>query len=208
MAVDIKQYIENPCKTLSVPYWKDKCTVIPNNIQIVHDNYFEGDKYIAYQDCKFFRIKHDLKNVIKTDLPENLTFINASLMDYYNHINDCYDDICITKEEISKYNEKSVYDNDLWIALYNKDTDSIIATGIADFDKEIREGILEWIQVTKEYRRHGLGKIIVNELLWRIKQKNAFFATVSGKCNSISNPEKLYRSCGFSGNDIWHILKE
>ena len=34
----------------------------------------------------------------------------------------------------------------------------------------------------------------------------AEFATVSGKVNNPTNPESLYRKCGFTGNDIWHIL--
>lgn len=36
--------------------------------------------------------------------------------------------------------------------------------------------------------------------------KNADFATVSGKVNNITNPERVYRKCGFEGNDIWHVL--
>ncbi len=33
------------------------------------------------------------------------------------------------------------------------------------------------------------------------------FATVSGKVTNKTKPEKLYRRCGFTGDDIWHILK-
>ena len=34
----------------------------------------------------------------------------------------------------------------------------------------------------------------------------ADFATVSGKVDNETNPEALYRKCGFVGNDVWHIL--
>ena len=64
---------------------------------------------------------------------------------------------------------------------------------------------MEWIQILPDYRGKKLGKMIVNELLCRMKR--AEFATVSGKINNPTNPERLYRSCGFIGNDIWHILK-
>ncbi|MBR4875433.1 MAG: hypothetical protein IKU95_02975, partial [Clostridia bacterium] len=54
-------------------------------------------------------------------------------------------------------------------------------------------------------RRKGIGQAIVSELLRRMADL-ADFATVSGKVNSVTQPEKLYRKCGFCGNDIWHIL--
>ena len=49
--------------------------------------------------------------------------------------------------------------------------------------------------------------MLVNELLLRMKPM-ARFATVSGQVNNLSSPEKLYRKCGFVGNDVWHILKK
>ena len=80
-----------------------------------------------------------------------------------------------------------------------------VALGIADFDAEIKEGSLEWIQVLPGKRRMGLGKMIVNELLSRLKGK-ADFATVSGQIDNATNPEMLYRKCGFTGNDIWYVI--
>lgn len=78
---------------------------------------------------------------------------------------------------------------------------------MADLDPYMKEGILEWIQVLPEYRRKGLGKALVCELLTRMKGK-AKFSTVSGDCNNINNPINLYRKCGFIGNSIWYIAYE
>ena len=36
----------------------------------------------------------------------------------------------------------------------------------------------------------------------------AKFATVSGKVDDCNMPERLYRKCGFVGDDIWHILRK
>lgn len=77
---------------------------------------------------------------------------------------------------------------------------------MADFDSQMQEGIIEWIQVLPEYRGKKIGQLLVNELLLRMKTM-AKFATVSGQMNNPSSPEKLYRKCGFVGNDIWHILR-
>ncbi|HHV46283.1 MAG TPA: GNAT family N-acetyltransferase [Tissierellia bacterium] len=80
-----------------------------------------------------------------------------------------------------------------------------VALGIAELDKNVREGSLEWIQVIPEYRRRGLGQAVVNRLLLNFVGK-ADFVTVSGQVNNDTNPEKLYRKCGFQGNDIWHVI--
>ncbi|MGI6537217.1 MAG: GNAT family N-acetyltransferase [Caldicoprobacterales bacterium] len=76
---------------------------------------------------------------------------------------------------------------------------------MAELDKNVREGSLEWIRVIPEYRKRGLGQAIVNRLLLNMVGK-ADFVTVSGQVNNITNPEKLYRRCGFQGNDIWHVI--
>lgn len=71
----------------------------------------------------------------------------------------------------------------------------------------IKEGALEWIQVLPEYHGNKLGKALVIELLKRLKPY-ARFTTVSGELDNKTNPERLYRRCGFIGDDIWHILKK
>ncbi len=78
--------------------------------------------------------------------------------------------------------------------------------GIAEIDSAIQEGSLEWIQVLPAYRRMGIGKRIVQELLARLG-KRATFTTVAGGVDNPTNPEALYRSCGFTGRDVWWILR-
>jgi len=35
----------------------------------------------------------------------------------------------------------------------------------------------------------------------------ADFATVSGERENPTRPERIYRACGFQGDDVWHILR-
>lgn len=181
--------------------------VIPDGMEIVHQDDFTEAKYRQYVDEPYFRLSHNLRGLSAPVLPQGYSLCSASLCDYAAHINSCYAGIGITEEELRSYTARPVYDADLWLAVKDDRTGSIAATGIAELDQEVGEGILEWIQVSEDHRGCGLGSYIVLELLWRMKDK-ARFATVSGECHNLTNPEALYRRCGFTGSDIWHILRK
>ena len=120
-------------------------------------------------------------------------------------INDSYTDISVNKELIKSYTKTPIYNADLWVMVKEKSTGKYVGCGMADFDIEAKELVLEWIQVLPQYRGKKIGQLIVSELLFRMKDV-ANFATVSGKVDNTTNPEALYRKCGFTGNAVWHIL--
>lgn len=209
--ISLDEYLQNPCGKLSIPHWKNKSICTPAHIKIVHEkDYPQVDNALlqtAYSDTAYFRLSHTLDNVQPINLVgfDIKTPNNDDIESIVNVINQSYTDLSVTYEQILGYTKTSVYDSNLWILVYDSKTKLVVGCGIADFDSEVKEGIIEWIQVLPEYRGNGIGRLIVNELLYRMVNK-ATFATVSGKVNSESNPEVLYRKCGFIGNDIWHIL--
>lgn len=205
--ISINEYLTNPCKTASIPYWKAKSITVPDSMKILHQDEYDKAEYQHYIDEPYFRLIHNLKGLSKPELPQGYSLCTVVLSEYAAHINSCYDRIGITEEELRSYTFRPVYDAALWLAVKDNHTGNIVATGIAEFDREIGEGVLEWVQVSKGCRGNGLGRYIVFELLWRMKGA-AQFATVSGQCNNTTNPEKLYRKCGFTGNDVWHILRK
>ncbi len=208
MKITLKAYKSNPCRTLSIPYWKNKSIKLPRDMKIVHHSGFDGSYLNKYYDEPYFRLIHSLEN-IENIVPDWLYFRTAEVADFdliVSIINKSYTDLSVDISQITGYTKTEVYDKDLWIIAYEKETDLHIGCGIADFDNEVKEGILEWIQVLPEYRGRKVGTAIVNQLLYRLKDKSEF-VTVSGKVNNQTNPESLYHSCGFAGNDVWHILK-
>lgn len=202
-----KQYLENPCRAASVPYWKAACISVSDNIRILHDSEFNTELLRRYVDEPYFRLQHRMMELKPMSLPEGYSLYEATVPDFVEHINSCYEDIGITVSELQSYLAREQYSPELWLAVRDDCNGKIAATGIAELDLEIGEGILEWVQVSEDYRRHGLGRYLVLELLWRMR-KAAGFATVSGKCKNPNHPEALYRKCGFCGNDVWHILRE
>ena len=202
-----EQYLADPCKAASIPYWKAKSITVPDSMKILHQDEHDDAEHPQYIDEPYFRLVHDLKGLAEPVLPQGYSLCTATLSEYAAHISSCYEEIGITEEELRSYTLRSVYDAALWLAVKDELTGTIVATGIAELDREIGEGVLEWIEVSQGHRGKGLGRYVVSELLWRMKGK-AGFATVSGQCKNATNPEKLYRKCGFTGNDVWHILRK
>ncbi len=207
--ITLTEYLNNPCGTLAIPYWKAKNIVIPPDIKILHDNDFSAEILSDCIDEKYFRLQHDLREIpkiISNDF-EVTTATRKDIKEIVQIINDSYTDISVNKELIKSYTKTPVYNPALWIMVKAKATGKYVGCGIADFDTEAKELILEWIQVLPQYRGKKIGQLIVTELLYRMKDI-AGFATVSGKVDNMTNPEALYRKCGFAGNDIWHILNK
>ena len=193
---------------LSIPYWKYKKTSISDNMRILHHDSFEESYLDAYFDERYFRLYHSMGN-IKESIPDWMRFRTAETQDMcliVSIINQSYTDIQVDLSQIMEYTKTVVYDPNLWIIAIDRKTNKPIGCGIADYDNEVEEGILEWIQVLPEYRKKGVGSAIVRQLLHRLSSK-AGFTTVSGKIDPFSNPERLYRKCGFTGNDMWHVLR-
>ena len=207
--ISIENYLNNPCSSSSIPYWKAKTISVPDNMKIVHDRDFSTELLKEYEDETYFRMHHSMKKLTKSE-PEDYDIATATPEDIetiVSVINSSYTDLQVNKEQIQSYTKTPVYHPDLWILVKESATGNCVGCGIADFDVEAKELILEWIQVLPEYRGKSIGTAIVKELLWRGREY-AKFATVSGKVENETKPEALYRKCGFIGNDVWHILRK
>ena len=202
-----KEYLENPTGASALSFWKTCNFKTPAHIIVLNEIEFNSNLLETHTDQVYFKLVHCLDDVDKQYISDEFIFVKASTEDFVKHINSCYQEEGLTVSELEFYKKKSVYDEDLWICLYDKENDAIVATGIAEFDNDIKECYLDWIQVSEKYRGQGLAKAIVYELLRRLKEK-ASFVTVSGRVDNKTNPEKLYESCGFEDKVLWHILVE
>ncbi len=205
----LKEYQQDPCGMLSIPYWKAKHVKVPESMRIVHERDFSEEFLQDYFDVRYFRLKHDLQGLVPVTVPgiEIRTARKTDIGRIADVINRSYQDISVTCEQLQAQMRTEAYCENLWILAWDTEQNCVAGCGIADYDAEAGEGILEWIQVLTEYRRKQIGRLLVQELLCRMKGR-ARFATVSGQCDSTSQPEKLYRGCGFYGSDIWHVLKK
>lgn len=184
-----------------------------SNFMVIHNDYFQQICVNGYSSVKpYFRIKHNKRNVPSYFLCNDDFYINESCPEReFEEISDfirkCYKNLKPSAATVKSWKNHEVFDNSLWIWIVDKHNNIPVALGIGEYDRSMLEGSLEWIQVLPEYRGRGLGKVLVLELLNRLNGR-VEFTTVSGEVGSETNPERLYRSCGFSGNDIWWVLRK
>ena len=203
--MDVKEYLQNPCGTLSIPYWKAKTLAIPDSMRIIHCSNWNG-QYGNFQ--RFFRIKHDLNDLSPIDYDYDTLSIDYQATQLCEMINESYkhENIVVSEQDILQWKQHKTFREELCVYI-NADNGKMAASGVAEFDEVCREGIIEWVQVLPEYRGRDLGKKIVDVLLNRLKSIGASFVTVSWNLDNTSKPLELYRKCGFTGGDIWYICQ-
>lgn len=207
--LSIEEYKRDPCKSLSLPYWKAQNISIPSNMKIVHDAAWEPAMLNHYTEERFFRIIHCLKNIPAYSVPgvRLETLSPARTEELADMINRSYthSNIHISAEQLQSMTQTPVYCPALWIGAFFGEM--LAGSILCDYDAHTGEAVIEWLQVLPAYRGKGIAAALICEALKRMRGM-AEFATVSGACANPTNPEKVYRKCGFEGDNIWHILTE
>ncbi len=198
-----EEYLVNPCANLSIPYWKHLLFKQPKNINIYHENDYLEDNLYSHIE-KYFRLIHYLKKPMKHHQSISSINIGKDMEELILQINQSYinERITVSKDDIQRWINHPTYDHSLWVKVVVGGC--MIASGIAEFDVNTKEGVIEWVQVLPKYQRQGYGKMVVQELVYRLSKK-ADFVTVSGRLDNDSNPKRLYEDSGFEGSDVWYV---
>lgn len=200
-------YLTNPCGSYSIPYAKMKTFKQPKDLDIFHSNSVSIDQLKSYNVQTFFRLKHDLVYVEEPSISTSQINLENDQDELVSMINQCYqhENICINKQDLIKLISTNSYDASLWLKIV--DQNQIVGSIIGCIDDEMKEGWIEWVQVLPSYQSRGYGQALINALLVKMKDLVSF-VTVSGNAQNKKDPEKVYRICGFTGNDYWYICKK
>jgi ribosomal protein S18 acetylase RimI-like enzyme len=135
----------------------------------------------------------------KARLPEEAVLVGNVIGRSYAHMRPDLSDVI-------GWIRQPVFDPDLWVWIIDQITHQPAGLGIAEIDREEGEASLEWIQILPEYRGQGLAKALVTRLARQLKSRVPV-VTVSGEADNPSDAEHLYRRCGFSGQDVWWVIR-
>ena len=199
-------YLHDPCGASSLPFWKTNIVRVPEDILILREDDPRFKNLRGNIDEPYFKLIHRMDWVESPSLPEGFRFFFPDAATLSDHIALCYERERISVEELMMYRRHPTFSPDLWLAIDDERTGEIVASGIAELDASIREGVLEWIQVSPTHRKKGWGRAVVCELLRRMEGR-ADFVTVSGREKDPCCPQALYESCGFGGCVLWHVLR-
>ena len=203
-------------KNRLIYYWsEDNHMVIPKNRLMDFDLLYIHEKYI--DSITGLKETHDINDGI------------ALIYDKYfkeNRINKCYyvdsfnfnsiDDYInaadiinnstsgggnMTPEKIKEFTKLPVFDRNLWIFVKEKETKKPVSIGISIYDKDIHEAELEWIYVQPDHHGKGVGRMLIQEIVRRAKDKSDIIR-VGGIADD------FYVKCGFKiKTDPWLWVK-
>ena len=203
----LSQYLSDPCGTLSLPYYKAKDLTPPPELRIVHHRSFRPEDWPGWLDAPYFRLFHPLRQLPRPVLPPAYRLSAAAPSDCASLaalLGLCYGGV-FQESEVHSWRKRAVFRPELWL-LARTEEGALAGAVLGEYDAASGEGTLEWLQVHPDHRRRGLGMALTAALLARLAGA-ADFATVSGACSNPTAPEALYRRCGFTGCDVWHILR-
>lgn len=158
----------------------------------------------------YFRLMHTGPVQVRPPLPPTFALVQVDagreVEAVARLIGECYGDPHFSAEWVQGWTQQAAFDPTLWVWAVDTRQNKPVGLGIAELDRAVGEGSLEWIQVLPAYCRQGLGQALVFELLARLAGRAAF-TTVSGQAQNPTRPETLYRRCGFRGRDVWWVLR-
>ena len=181
------------------------------SLALIHQDHYDGfPAHLFSRQKSYFRLIHQSQSRGKsTVVPKGFIFQEVKpeveIADVAAFIDECYPDIKPTDDTVRSWMAHISYDPRLWFWVMDESKELPAGLGIAEIDQEIGEGSLEWVQVHPNYRGKGIGECLVIELISRLSGR-VEFTTVSGEVGNKTNPEALYRRCGFQGSDIWWLL--
>jgi ribosomal protein S18 acetylase RimI-like enzyme len=132
---------------------------------------------------------------VKTELPLVATILHA-----------CCGMPAQGTDELTAWTRRPVFDPHVWLWVLDRKEKRSVAVGIAEVDRLTGEGSLTTVQVLPAFRGRGVGTMLIQELLYRLQQKVSF-TTVEGDVRGQDDAERLFRTCGFTGRDVWWVLR-
>jgi len=114
-------------------------------------------------------------------------------------INKCYNIDSYTAKKVKAFTLDIAFDPELWVWIKQEASNEKAALAIGDFYTPIKEGSLDWVQVSPDFRGQGIGELLVYTLVKRIESKE-------GTIRVTGMADAFYERCGFEKASKWYIF--
>ncbi len=93
-----------------------------------------------------------------------------------------------------------------WFFLRDRRSGRDIGLAVNGYCRDVGEGFVEWVQVLPAFRQRGLGVLLVQESVHRLRASRCI--TVAGSLDAPFAVGDLYEKCGFAQTRQWTILSQ
>lgn len=192
------EYITDPARACFLSYHKNENTELPSDMRVVRGDDYKPELYKGFDDTVYTKLILRDKQVDKPVYPEGFKLVTPTKEQLTAHIAQCFPD-GETPDSIDLWRYMEYF----MVALVDVTTGRIVASAAADVDFGVKEGSIDWVEVSPRYRRKGLGTYLVTELIYRFRRFSDFISVSTKDFAALA----LFQKCGFSEDCAWHILK-
>lgn len=192
------EYITDPARACFLSYHKNENTELPSNMRVVRGDDYKPELYKGFDDTVYTKLILRDKQVDEPVYPEGFKLVTPTKEQLTAHIAQCFPD-GETPDSIDLWRYMEYF----LVALVDVATGRIVASAAADVDFGVKEGSIDWVEVSPRYRRKGLGTYLVTELIYRFRRFSDFISVSTKDSAALA----LFQKCGFREDCAWHILK-
>lgn len=192
------EYTKDPARACFLSYHKNENTEVPPNMRVVRGDDYKAELYKGFDDTVYTKLILRSKSVEEPIYPDGFKLVTPTKEQLTAHISQCFPD-GETPDSIDLWRYMEYF----MVALVDTSTGRIVASAAADVDFGVKEGSIDWVEVSPRYRRKGLGTYLVTELIYRFRRFSDFISVSTKEPAAL----ELFKKCGFGEECAWHILK-
>jgi len=114
---------------------------------LLHDKYRDEIPLDEFSNVStYFRIIYTHEEVLKTELPDSFSFKNVDTGRECQEVSDligkCYEDLKPSADEVASWTANEVFDQKLWVWVFDEEKKDYVGLGIAEIDETVPEASL------------------------------------------------------------------
>ena len=151
------EYITDPARACFLSYHKNENTELPSNMRVVRGDDYKPELYKGFDDTVYTKLILRDKQIDEPVYPEGFKLVTPTKEQLTAHIAQCFPD-GETPDSIDLWRYMEYF----MVALVDVTTGRIVASAAADVDFGVKEGSIDWVEVSPPLSQKGSRNISRN----------------------------------------------